>query len=105
MAIKDRHEEKKICEDIIRVLDKSHKLIDADAFRHRLLCQPPKNISINYVLELVSTMHTVDAEIVNHGRWIGKEDKRWHCSECDGIAPKGYRYNYCPDCGAKMDVE
>lgn len=32
------------------------RLIDADAFRHRLLCQPPRNISINCALELVSTI-------------------------------------------------
>ena len=40
------------------------RLIDADALRHRLLCQPPRNISINFALELVSTMPTVDAEPV-----------------------------------------
>ena len=37
------------------------RLIDVDALRYRLLCQPPRNISINYALELVSTMPTVDA--------------------------------------------
>ena len=36
------------------------------------------------------------------GKWISKADQRWHCSLCDGIAPKGYRWNYCPDCGADM---
>lgn len=51
----------------------------------------------------IENQPTVDAEPVRHGKWVGKEDQRWHCSECGGIAPKGYRYNYCPDCGAKMD--
>lgn len=40
------------------------RLIDVDALRHRLLCQPPRSISINFALELVSSMPTVDAEPV-----------------------------------------
>ena len=36
------------------------RLIDADALRHRLLCQK-RNVSINYSLELVSTMPTENA--------------------------------------------
>ena len=39
------------------------------------------------------------------GEWIPKDDGRYHCSSCDGIAPKGYRWDYCPNCGAKMGVE
>lgn len=33
------------------------------------------------------------------GRWIPKDDRRYHCSMYDGIAPKGYRWDYCPHCG------
>ena len=35
------------------------------------------------------------------GKWIPKND-RWHCSLCDGIAPKGIRWEFCPNCGADM---
>ena len=54
-----------------------------------------------------STSFTINppSPSIKHGHWIGKEDQKWHCSECDGIAPKGYRYNYCPHCGARMDGE
>ena len=38
-----------------------------------------------------------------HGHWIIDKNRRWHCSECDSVAPKGYRYPYCPYCGARMD--
>lgn len=39
------------------------------------------------------------------GKWIPKRDCRYHCSLCDGIAPKGYRWDYCPNCGADMRTE
>lgn len=37
------------------------------------------------------------------GRWIRRHSKMWECSECE----RGCRWreNYCPDCGAKMEVE
>lgn len=40
---------------------------------------------------------------VKHGHWIIDKDRRWHCSDCDRVAPKGYRYPYCPYCGVRMD--
>lgn len=36
------------------------------------------------------------------GKWIPK-DERWHCTLCDGIAPKGIRWKFCPICGARME--
>lgn len=48
----------------------------------------------------------IDAEPVRHGRWEGK---KWFysCSICGGLSPEdgGVKTNYCPDCGAKMDLE
>ena len=48
---------------------------------------------------------------VVHGRWIEKEyvDEPYggyylfHCSECG--FPNARERNYCPNCGAKMDLE
>lgn len=47
-----------------------------------------------------------DVEEVRHGRWKNARDllhdyDHWKCSECDwwGI----HEYDYCPNCGAKMD--
>lgn len=36
------------------------------------------------------------------GKWIPK-DERWHCTLCDGIAPKGIRWKFCPICGGRME--
>lgn len=45
-----------------------------------------------------------DAEPVVHGRWISHFD-RSECSVCGGIcwADSASTYDYCPNCGAKMD--
>ena len=57
---------------------------------------------------LLSEAPTVDAVEVVHGRWIqdkqSKFEHRYNCSACN------YRLidepcNYCPNCGAKMDLD
>lgn len=39
------------------------------------------------------------------GKWVPKADQRYYCSGCDEVAPKGIRWNFCPNCGAEMEVE
>lgn len=66
------------------------------------------------VKELIADATTVDAAPVVHGRWIDEngflfmplpKGHRWcHCSEC-GEMIVGRPYNYCPNCGAKMDLK
>jgi hypothetical protein len=55
-----------------------------------------------------------DVAPVRHGRWVDKLVRDWHCSECGKKVPRqvyfdGYCYadklNYCPNCGALMDLE
>lgn len=46
-----------------------------------------------------------------HGKWLLVEAIYGHdkckCSVCGQVwsTPKGERLNYCPNCGAKMDLE
>ena len=44
------------------------------------------------------------AQPERRGKWIPRDD-RWRCTLCNGIAPKGIRWNFCPWCGAKMEME
>lgn len=53
---------------------------------------------------------TVEAELVKHGKWFvfgtNKITKTFYCSECFGFVRLGRYaciYNYCPECGAKME--
>ena len=45
---------------------------------------------------------------VKHGRWVqdanSKFEHRYNCSACD-YRLIGEPTNYCPNCGAKMDLE
>ena len=102
------------------------RLIDADelADKHcdgcsadiREMCKTdPVCASMMWVVE----EPTVDAVEVVHGRWEKDPDMRrmnghiydYRCSHCHSQAEKGYynnndRFtNYCPNCGARMDLE
>ena len=49
-----------------------------------------------------------DVAPVLHGRWVEKEKYTfgimYDCSLCeDRILDNGHHWNYCPNCGAKMD--
>lgn len=69
---------------------------------------------IEAVLEYAENLPTIDAEPVRHGRWIDRGDYVTTaygsldlkiCSECNAeVTLDGYDY-YCPNCGAKMDLE
>lgn len=64
----------------------------------------------------IMDMPTVEAETVRRGEWIPSESntatkttKIFSCSKCEEIIELGryaykYYYNYCPHCGAKMDL-
>lgn len=51
---------------------------------------------------VISAIMNIPQAEPERARWVRKSGK-WHCDRCDGVAPKGYRYNYCPDCGAEME--
>ena len=50
-----------------------------------------------------------DVVEVKHGRWVRCENfvDIEKCSLCGVgfVYPRFYKYNYCPNCGAKMDGE
>ena len=55
-------------------------------------------------ITLLQKEQTVDAEPVRHGHWIEARYPLFTCSECGATyQDTGYGYNYCPNCGAKMD--
>ena len=62
------------------------------------------------VRSIVYRTPTADVAPVVHGRWIEKEKYTfgimYDCSLCeDRILDNGHPWNFCPKCGAKMDLE
>ena len=61
------------------------------------------------VRALVNSIPAADVAEVKHGKWIAEYERQGnysHCSLCDcrcaGYTPN---YKFCPNCGAKMDLE
>lgn len=54
----------------------------------------------------VDALPRVDAKEVVHGRWEKSEPGYRICSHCKAdVAIFSDHRNYCPNCGAKMDLE
>ena len=84
------------------------RLIDADA----LMDEANSDGAYGYVdAKQISEAPTVDAIPVVHGKWIDVREKRlfgdhyFLCSNCKSRNGSMIPFNYCPNCGAKMDLE
>lgn len=92
------------------------RYIDADALKDWSEIVPltgDGGIDINDFDEKLASMPAADVASVRRGRWETKDgwdgDEYYACSSCgaefvliDGT-PSDNDYNYCPNCGAKMD--
>lgn len=63
----------------------------------------------DYIRGKLEEEKPADVEPVRHGRWGKKQGGFWefaNCSVCGQKTPTvGIPPNYCPNCGAKMDLE
>ena len=60
------------------------------------------------IYSAIDNAPSADVAPVRHGQWIEKEKYSfgvmYDCSICDNrILDNGHSWNYCPNCGAKMD--
>lgn len=89
------------------------RLIDADTLFRQIdspYTEYPVIIQIRRAIkEMIDDAPTVDAEPVRHGRW--KQSKHYPhiiiCDECGEpyeLSNSMEHWNYCPNCGAKMDL-
>ena len=77
--------------------------------RSEYSCFDPNEREYYHALsEAIRSLKTVDAEPVRHGRWVNHISENGatdgtYCDICDYEVDRDARYNYCPNCGAKMD--
>ena len=63
-------------------------------------------VSLRVVKQNIKDIPTIEAELVKHGRWICING--WvYCSVCHQEPPNesNLETDYCPNCGAKMDLD
>lgn len=70
-----------------------------------------------YAYIVVKIFPIADVAPVKHGKWIGKQLDNFRkyevtCSNCGWVGIENYDsynepsdFNYCPNCGARMDLE
>lgn len=87
------------------------RLIDADRFKNWLM---EEYVCYDHTIADIDAQPTIDAEPVRHGHWTRDYESSWgdsrfmcsvcHCKEsvptCNG---EPSIWDYCPNCGAKMD--
>ena len=76
-------------------------------------CRNFKDMKCDYCgtadyIYMIEDMPAADVAPVRHGRWVEKEKYTfgimYDCSLCENrILDNGHPWNYCPNCGAKMD--
>lgn len=89
------------------------RMIDAEQLKQQktVLWDPALGFCDCVLVEDIDKAPAVNAVEVVHGRWISYLDgdsimpeRRYRCSECCDRG-WGRKWPYCPNCGAKMDLE
>ena len=89
------------------------RYVDVEALRKEFSERPPDYYSTGYILNTIDEQPALSHdEARGVGKWInktmsvpnahGQTYNRWGCSVCK--AKFKSRTNYCPSCGAKMEV-
>ena len=64
----------------------------------------------NSAIDIINQAETVDAAPVVHGKWAHLGGDEWCCTNCGFVVTTEGSWEkptekYCPNCGAKMDLE
>lgn len=100
------------------------RLIDADALIAYIKKRLRNEMVIAWMCRIISEVPTIEADPVRHGRWEFRRNKKYTwcadavCTACETVIDTHVdndveyrqegikkRLRYCPNCGAKMDLE
>lgn len=74
---------------------------------YTLIASDADSCKADYLREIIESVPIADVAPVRHGRWEQTEapfmNECEDCSVCGYRTVWGHRFNYCPNCGAKMD--
>lgn len=94
-------------------------LIDADKLKEAFAIPCYRWFSASSIYNIINAQPTAEAAPVRHGRWdkipnsymsLATKDGSYSgnavsCSVCKEVNQNIYKTNYCPNCGAKMNLE
>ena len=83
--------------------------IEREAAIESIMSEPPDSHYPQWYADKIKDIPAADVAPAVHGRWI--EHKKYifgtmyDCSVCyNRILDNGHAWNYCPNCGARMDA-
>ena len=88
--------------------------IDADALYMELVKMKDfGELTAKKAIRVVEKAPTIEAEPVRHGKWVKADSQQYFrkhypyftCSECGYRKDSQKKWDYCPNCGARMDKE
>lgn len=89
--------------------------IERETAIYEIMSEPTDAHYPSWYADKIKSIPAAYVAPVKHGRWIeytkviipepyNKWEQAWKCSEC-GFDDGFFAYNFCPNCGAKMDGE
>jgi NADH pyrophosphatase NudC (nudix superfamily) len=86
------------------------RLIDADKLEDSVICSVCfwDDDDEDLILDAISQQPTVDAVPVAHARWLRRTvrgQEGLYCAACMESPGVLYEFDFCPNCGAKMNLE
>ena len=76
-----------------------------DAVKTAEIISDKLGIALSELVDVMATVPTADVQEVKHGEWKNQEPgyrvADFMCSVCHSESDK--LFDYCPDCGARMD--
>ncbi len=88
------------------------RYIDADAYLKKICTYNETGCgSCRFQTKCPADEPAIEAEPVRHGKWIKADSQQYFrkhypaftCSECGQRKDSQKKWNYCPNCGARMD--
>ena len=83
--------------------------IELEAVIESIISEPQDAHYPYWYADKINSIPAVEVAPVRHGRWFPTKapfmNECEDCSLCGYRTVWGHRYNYCPNCGAKMDGE
>ncbi len=105
----DLIDRKALLEELLKELRADHKVVTKEPRDGTLIA-----IGLESAIDIVKgapTMPALKAAPVRYARWVHRSSmcdpfcEVWACSSCGAEDENGACYNFCPNCGAKMDGE